>query len=83
MNWEKATKKQLLQIAIFEDCDNDLKFEAVREMQCRWSQDMLTDVVLMYGKGYLPEEIAEHLGTSTQVICGVISKYRLKKVKGA
>jgi len=80
MNWESANKKQLLQIAISEDCDIDYKYEAVRELQSRWSQDMLTDVVIMYGKGYMPKEIAEFLGVKAEQIGGIISKYQLRRV---
>lgn len=85
MRWELANKQQLLQIAMSEDCDIDSKYEAVRELQSRWSQDMLTDVVIMYGKGYMPKEIAEFLGVSSALISGVVAKYGLKKgrVKGA
>lgn len=79
MNWASANKQQLLQIAISEDCDFSYKYEAVRELQSRWSQDMLTDVVIMYGKGYMPKEIAEYLGVSSELIGGVITKYGLKK----
>lgn len=80
MKWELANKQQLLQIAISEDCDIESKYEAVRELQSRWSQDMLTDVVVMYGKGYMPKEIAEFLGVSVQQIGGVISRYQLRRV---
>jgi hypothetical protein len=79
MKWELANKQQLLQIAISEDCELDSKYEAVRELQSRWSQDMLTDVVIMFGKGYMPKEIAEFLGVSVELIGGVISRYGLKK----
>lgn len=79
MNWASATKEQLLHIALSEDCELDSKYEAVRELQSRWSQDMLTDVVIMYGKGYLPKEIADYLGVPSALISGVISKYGLKK----
>ncbi|MCM3665529.1 hypothetical protein M3204_14015 [Mesobacillus subterraneus] len=80
MRWELANKQQLLQIAISEDCELDNKYEAARELQSRWSQDMLTDVVIMFGKGYMPKEIAEFLGVSVQQIGGVISKYQLRRV---
>lgn len=78
---EFATKQQLLQIALFEDCEIDLKYEATRELQMRWNNDMLTEVVIMYGKGYSPKEIANYLGVSHQMIGGIISKYNLRRAK--
>lgn len=80
MNWESANKRQLLQIALSEDCDFSYKYEALRELQSRWTQDMLTDVVVMYGKGYMPREIAEYLGVKAEQIGGIISKYGLRRV---
>ncbi|WP_226085664.1 hypothetical protein [Mesobacillus sp. S13] len=80
MNWESANKQQLLQIALSEDCDFSYKYEALRELQSRWTQDMLTDVVVMYGKGYMPREIAEYLGVKAEQIGGIISKYGLRRV---
>lgn len=35
MNFEKATKEQLLQIALYEDCPMSFKYEACRELQKR------------------------------------------------
>lgn len=51
MNWSIANKQQLLQIAMNENCELESKYESVRELQLRWTQDMLTDVVIMYGRG--------------------------------
>ena len=81
MDWASASKQQLLQIALSEDCDFSYKYEAVREIQGRWSQDMLTDVVIMYGKGYRPKEIAEYLGVSVHRVGYIIARYGLKKAK--
>lgn len=81
MKWHKATKQQLLQIALNEDCPIDFKYKACYELQMRWNNNMLTDVVVMYGKGYSPTEIAEYLGIGTQTVSGMISKYNLRRVK--
>lgn len=35
MNFSVATKKQLLQIAMHEDCELDIKYAACRELQRR------------------------------------------------
>lgn len=80
MKWASANKQQLLHIALSEHCELDLKYEAIRELQSRWSQDMLTDVVVMYGKGYMPKDIADYLGVKAEQIGGIISKYRLRRV---
>lgn len=81
MKWEKASKPQLLQIALNEDCPLEFKYQACSELQMRWNNDMLTDVVIMYGKGYSPKEIAEYLGISCEMVGGIISKYDLRRAK--
>lgn len=81
MQFDKATKKQLLQIALAEDCSIDDKYRAVSELQMRWNEDMLTEIVIMYGKGYSPKEIADYLGVSCQVVGGVVSKYNLRRAR--
>jgi hypothetical protein len=81
MDWHKATKVQLLHLALEEDCPLDYKYKACAELQMRWNNDMLTDVVIMYGKGYSPKEIADYLGISCEMIGGIISKYNLRRAK--
>lgn len=80
MKWHTANKQQLLQIALNESCPNDYKFRACSEMQTRWSEDMLTDVVLFYGRGFSALEIAEYLGIRVELVGGIISKYKLRRV---
>jgi transposase-like protein len=77
MNFEKATKQQLLTIALYEDCSVDLKYEACRELQMRWNKDMLIDLVRLYGQGKEVWEIAEYLGISESVVKEKILSYRL------
>lgn len=81
MNWDKANKNQLLQIALSESCSIDFKYRACSELQVRWSEDMLTDVVVMYGKGNTPTEIADYLGVRRSVVRGIISHYNLRRVE--
>jgi hypothetical protein len=81
MDYSKATKQQLLQIAIDEHCPVEFKYRACSELQMRWTEDMLTEVVIMYGKGYKPKEIAEYLGVSREMIGGIVSKYNLKRAR--
>lgn len=81
LDYGKANKQQLLQIALFESCPLDYKYPAVSELQMRWSEDMLTETVIMYGKGYSPKEIADYLGINRETIGGIISKYGLRRAK--
>lgn len=61
--FEDATKRQLLQIALFEDCDNDMKFEACRELQLRqWRDDYLIDLLRLWGQNKSIFEISIELG---------------------
>jgi hypothetical protein len=79
LNWDKATKPQLLQIALNENCPLHYKYQACSEMQMRWNNHMLTDVVRMFGKGSSALEIAEYLGISVNTVGGIISKYKLRR----
>jgi hypothetical protein len=81
MDFTKANKKQLLQIALNEPCPIEFKYRACSELQMGWSEDMLTDVVVMYGKGHRPKEIAEYLGVHEELIGGMVTKYKLKQAK--
>jgi DNA-directed RNA polymerase specialized sigma24 family protein len=81
MKWHLANKQQLLQIALNEACPNDFKFRACSELQTRWSEDMLTDIVLCYGRGLSPLEIAEYLGIKVELVGGIISKYGLRRAR--
>lgn len=80
MKWHLANKQQLVQIALHEVCPVDYKYRAASELQTRWSEDMLTDIVLFYGRGFSPLEIAEYLGIRVEVVGGIISKYKLRRV---
>ncbi|MDX8288851.1 hypothetical protein SLL00_03560 [Metabacillus indicus] len=80
MNWDKATKKQLLQIALKEDCEFSDKFAAIRELQLRrWTDDMLTDLVRLWGMGQSIISIATELGTEPDVVNMKLQKYGLFK----
>jgi hypothetical protein len=80
MKWHLANKHQLLQIALNEGCPVDFKYRAASELQTRWSEDMLTDIVLFYGRGFSSLEIADYLGIRVELVGGIISKYRLRRV---
>jgi hypothetical protein len=82
MKWHKATKHQLLQIALYEDCPMEYKSRAAAELQTRWSHSMLADLIYLYSKGEPVFYIAEYLGTDEQTLGGMISKYKLRRVAG-
>jgi DNA-binding NarL/FixJ family response regulator len=84
MDFTKAKKKQLLQIALREKCPVSFKYEACRELQMRWNnKEMLLDLVRMYGQGKEMWEIAEHLGIKESTVKGKIIQYGLKGRVGA
>lgn len=76
---EDATKEQLLTIALYEDCELDYKYAACRELQLRkWHDDMLTDLVRLWGKGYTAFDIAIELGVSENTVIYQLRKYGLR-----
>lgn len=80
-----ANKQELLTIALYEDCDFDYKYEALRELEYRknmnkWKDEMLTELVVLYGKGYSIYEIADELGVSEGTVRYRINKHKLKRV---
>jgi hypothetical protein len=83
MECEFATKRQLLQIALYEDCSIDDKYAVCRELQLRqWREDMLEDLVLLYAKGFTPLFIAAELGIEEYTVRNKINQYGLKRRVG-
>ena len=85
MYFEFANKRQLLTIALYEDCDIDLKYEACRELQMRqWRDEFLTQTVILYGKGYRIVDIAAEIGIPEYTVQNILKKNGLygKRVKG-
>lgn len=77
---EDASNKQLITIALYEDCDIDLKFEACRELQIRkWQDYMLTDLVRLWGRGYEISFIAAELGVTENTVKTQLRKNNLYK----
>ena len=81
-----ANKQELLTIALYEDCDFDYKYEALRELEYRknmnkWKDEMLTELVVLYGKGYSIYDIADDLGVSEGTVRYYISKHKIKRVR--
>ena len=83
MNFENATKNQLLQIALYEDCPLDYKYQAIKELQYRHiPEDIQADIMYQFGVGKSAEEIAEENGLSVFEIASFIrQKYQRGKKK--
>ncbi|MBW3114206.1 hypothetical protein KYJ26_20270 [Bacillus sp. MCCB 382] len=84
MDFESATKRQLLQIAINEECSLADKYAACREMQIRqWKETMLEDLVLLYGRGFSPFAVSIELGVDEYTVRNKIKQYGLRRRQGA
>jgi hypothetical protein len=84
-HFEDATREQLLTIALYEDCPLDYKYAACRELELRkWREDMLTDLVRLWAKGYTAFQIAIELGIEENAVKWQLEKHGLykKRVKG-
>jgi hypothetical protein len=82
MNWESATKRQLIQISLHEGCSLDDKYEALRELQLRKFSDVhLQKLVKMWGIGFTQDQIAEELGIDFETVGYYLIKHKLFKVK--
>jgi hypothetical protein len=82
MNLENATKKQLLQIALYEDCPLSFKYEALRELDLRkWSDIHLQKLLKYWGMGKTQDWIAEKLGMDFSTVGYYLMKYGLFKVR--
>jgi DNA-binding NarL/FixJ family response regulator len=81
MNFEDATKQQLLQIALYEECPIEYKYEAVRELQLRQfnEETMLEDLVKLWGQGLSCFSIAMELGIEENTVKWQLTKYGLWK----
>jgi hypothetical protein len=78
MYFEDATKQQLIQICLFEDCPIDYKYEAARELQMRqWRDEYLTDLVRLWGEGKSSFQIAIELGLDIGQVQWQLEKYGL------
>ncbi|KQL20479.1 hypothetical protein AN957_19075 [Cytobacillus solani] len=78
MHFEDATKEQLIQICLWEECSIDYKFEAARELQLReWNDDYLKDLVRLWGEGKSSFQIAIELGIDRNVVYWQLEKHGL------
>lgn len=78
IHFEDATKEQLLQICLWEDCPIDYKYEAAAELQMRqWNDDYLMDLVRLWGEGKTSFQISIELGIDINVVYWQLEKYDL------
>lgn len=78
MYFEDATRKQLLQVALYEDCHIDYKWEAVSELDYRkWHDDMLPTLIKLWGSGMSAFEIGIELDIPESTVRGKLKKYDL------
>jgi hypothetical protein len=85
MNFEEATKQQLLTICLYEDCSLDDKYLAARELQLKnWGSIFLQKLVKYWGMGLSDVQIAEKFGVEDWEIHKQLLKYNLygSRVKG-
>jgi hypothetical protein len=79
LNFEEATKKQLLAIALFDDdCPLEYKYECARELQLKtWGPIFLQKLVKYWGMGLSDVQIAEKFGVEEWEIHKQLLKYNL------
>jgi hypothetical protein len=85
MDFENATKKQLLTIALYEDCSLDDKYAVCRELQLKtWGPHFLQRLVKYWGMGLTDIQIADKFGVEIWEVTTQLQKYNLYKsrVKG-
>ena len=77
---EDASRQQLLTIALYDNCSLSDKYEAVRELQIRrWHDDLLPQLVGLWGRGYTIFNIAIELGLTKNTVKAQLYKYDLYK----
>jgi hypothetical protein len=78
MEYYLATKHQLITICLHEDCSFDHKYEACRELQLQqWQEDMLPDLVKLWGQGLDIFTISIELGITEHTVKNKLKKYGL------
>lgn len=78
MNYDEATKKQLLTICLFEDCPLEMKYAAARELQLKnWGPTFLQRLLKLWGMGFSETQIADKFGVEIWEIKKQLLKYNL------
>jgi DNA invertase Pin-like site-specific DNA recombinase len=84
MNWHQATREQLLQVALDEDCSFDYKYKACSILQYQQhlnKADHLQEIVYLFAKGMLVSEIAKVLSISHQHVEKIINQKELWRTR--
>jgi hypothetical protein len=80
MDFTDATKKQLLTIALYEECPLDDKYAAIRELQLKnWGPLFLQKLVKYWGMGLSDKQIADKFGVEIWEVKKQLQKYNLYK----
>ncbi len=78
MYFEDASKQQLLTVALYENCDLDYKYKAAKELQIRrWHNDMLPQLLTLWGKGYSAFQIGIEMEIPESTVRSQLRKYNL------
>jgi hypothetical protein len=86
MEWEAATKQQLLQITLNETCSLNDKYQALRELQQRYKRDKysmkMTEekkaaIVYYWTKGLTVEQLRVRFDVNMRDIEKMIDQYKL------
>ena len=79
MNYEFATKQQLLQIALDEECDNQYKYRAIKELQYRYMpEEIRADMIYRLGTGSSLKQVAEENGLTVLQVQNFIRSIQQK-----
>lgn len=80
LDWNSATREQLLQIAIHEDCEIDYKYKACSILQYQRhlnKADYLQEIVYLFSKGLRVPEISKVLSISHPHVEKIINQKEL------
>lgn len=79
IHFEDASKEQLLQIALYEACDDDLKYAAIRELQDRYiPEEIRADMIYRLGTGIDIKQVAEENGLTVLQVQNFIRAFQRK-----
>ncbi|MGF6951884.1 hypothetical protein QF028_004389 [Neobacillus sp. B4I6] len=78
MNFDEATKKQLLTIALHDDCPLEFKYKACVELQLKnWGPTFLQKLLKYWGMGLSENQIADKFGVEDWEVKKQLLKYNL------
>jgi DNA invertase Pin-like site-specific DNA recombinase len=84
LRWNEATREQLLQVALDEDCSFDYKYKACSILQYQQhlnKTDYLQEIVYLFSKGLRVPEIARILSITHQHVEKIINQKQLWKTR--